>query len=66
MLNIKLDTGWRWVQAGYLPAIRLGRRTKGMRRRCALRFDLDAVRRWAEGQAQPGRKERVPEIEVPA
>ena len=51
MLNIQPDTVWRWVESGYLPAIRLGRSTGSTRRRHTLRFDLDMVQKWVEGQA---------------
>ena len=49
-LDIEPDTVYRWVKAGYLPCIRLG--VEGSRR--VLRFDLDALRRWVEGQTRAG------------
>ncbi|OGG56636.1 MAG: hypothetical protein A3F84_08410 [Candidatus Handelsmanbacteria bacterium RIFCSPLOWO2_12_FULL_64_10] len=61
-LGVEIDTLYRWCNAGYAPCIRIGR---GNSRRL-LRFNMDRLRQWAEGQAQPGRKERVPEVEVPA
>lgn len=60
ILGIKPDTAYRWAWDGYLPCIRLGR-SKSKR---VLRFNLEAVRKWAEDQGHAGRTERVPHVEV--
>jgi excisionase family DNA binding protein len=54
-LLVAESTVYDWVQAGYIPHIRVGR---------LIRFDEGAIDRWLRQLSHPGRQRRRLEVEV--
>jgi len=57
ILGVRPATIYGWVHDGYVPHYKLG---------ALVRFSLEDVKQWLKDKRRAGRKERTPEIEVPA